>query len=521
MTKPHSDWRLLPAEIYHCIIQRVTTKELYNCAEDFNVLERRTSSILTALFSTLLPNLEVIGGNGLDIYVPLRRALTDSDMKCLRRIDPPDQFDEEGEMVFYTYCAWKLMKRLEKFLLSDESLLLGRSDGEALTFNSLYSQLTYFDKLVEIQIHKDTNEGVRLLEDIIESCPSLKSVDFLFRSSDYETLPNNSNVTMDEIVNFTPRPNIKTLTGELEDATDDKILLYIMRKFSCLDKLDINVNDDDGFRHVSHQVLDQLLPYVSNIKDASVFGFKSNHESMVMLMDKYWKALSGRGRGEVHILYSDLLPPESISFKTKSTFLRYSSATRKHVDLIQRVGKFIGKVRFQFLIFKDDSSFKTALADDYLTHMFTNCPHLKTLWLVDCALKASTRSTEKYTLDELGFERCEIYPEVLESWSMDISQIEHLLFISTNYTDEYDDCFELFSMPHTKVNLITVGADFSTRYVKVFNTVDKVCHYYSVRYGNIYSVTATEEEYLYADEDDRIEIRCASSPAVMCRLAVD
>lgn len=112
---------------------------------------------------------------------------------------------------------------------------------------------------------------------------------------------------MDEIVNFTPRPNIKTLTGELEEAVDDKILLYIMRKFPCLDKLDLIVNDDDSFRHVSQQVLDQLLPYVSNIKDASVYEFESNHESMVTLMDKYWKAVSGHGKEEVHFFYSELL----------------------------------------------------------------------------------------------------------------------------------------------------------------------------------------------------------------------
>ncbi|CAO3643104.1 unnamed protein product [Mucor hiemalis] len=392
--------------------------------------------------------------------------------------------------------------------------------GQQIFFDRLCSKIGQFNNLTELIIQRETNEGILLLDTIVESCPTLQKIWFNTKLVNNDISLNNCNVSIDAIPQFIPRTNVKTIVSRLNEDLSEKFLLYLMHKFPSLDQVFLGQIDSVP-RKLNQKVLEPFLHYLSRMTDFVVVDLDVDHDTIIESFSNFWKATSAPGSEAVEFCYSDVVMEEKLILKKEYTTIGYPSPNPvwKHVDFLKKNGFFLKKVSITTTIC--DISESCILFVDDITQLFTHCPLVRHLWLEDCNMEPSdTLSCEKRTLDGLSFLRCKIFDGSLESLSVLLTRVKNLQVFDTHCASSKEST--MLSMPFTTIDQITFGVfEGGARYMKVSCTMDENIFYYVLRYDETLALPSTEEEYLGAHRYYRAEVRCASNPIVKVKLIVD
>ncbi|CAO3641618.1 unnamed protein product [Mucor hiemalis] len=485
------------------------------------------------LFSTYLPNIEIVckdsqdifqdrevlGETFLSIYISVLNALTNSRLRFLKTLVMPPPNAPKSQMVAYLGCALLMKDRLENLMLADnfESHL---PSSEQLFFNHFLSRLNQFDKLVEIHIRRNTNEPIQFLEDIVENCPSLKHLEFHFPCNEKDPSRTKYNASANAVSKYTPRFNMETITTDTVEMVEGGTLPYIAHKFPRLQKLSL-ASAWDGNVDTKGTDLDRLLPYLSKLNDFSATGFSVDSNTITEAMARFWDTTAAPGSVDVSLIYSEF--GESLNLEKQSTIICYpvEDPERKHVDFIEKNGKFIKKADIGFSMYEiNDKTERCILPDKFIYHTFEHCPHIQQLGLMECILKKFTvNPNHKYSLDNLDLINCKIHNGALESLSAVLVEVKKVVVANLTYIDDDNEndtssASLMIKMPHTKINVVSLGRSRNTRQIKTFSAADKKYRYYLLDGYKIYPTDSTEEEYMHADNHTRVEIWCQGTPIV-------
>lgn len=486
---------------------------------DRDNLEEKVANILTDIISTRLPNLETLQDHTSITCSPVLHALVDSQLNCLKSLGIPS-FDE-GKDVLATYvsCAILLKDRLENLLISDKTSTYFH-DGE-LFFDRLYCRLGQFSRLREITMIKMTEDWMVLVDNIAERCPSLEKITLKIRPNYIQRI-NSNNVSIDAIRNFVPSTNIKSLKADLLGTLDEKILAFVMHKFPQLDECTLGLNQC-LIQEANQQVLEQFLHYISKVKKFKVGQFALAPNAMIKTMGDFWSVTSTYGKESVHFYYADNETKETLTIGKERTKIIYilEDYDYKHIDFLKENGKFLEKVGFTLDVDRRRQPLeKTSLPDDFMAHTFAYCPFIRGLFFANCVFTPlGILPSEKHCLDETSFVDCSIYKGALESLSIVLSEVKHLLFVNVLYIPGKENfkrtADEVINMPHTKVDLISFGLfRGQSRYIKVSNTTDKNHYYCVLHFGETDALPSTEKEFLTVSKNKRIRVRCKTNPMI-------
>lgn len=572
----HPNWKCLPAEVLHYILKLALPKDLFNCAlvckawllptqtliysnvlirrldqfEDFHctvehnpqlgmkvkklkilpkliyfankkeriIIGRRKLRLLTTLLSTHLPNLEELDEDMLITYIPISKALTQSQLRFLRRIPVRSAASLKGdELDMYVSCALLLKDRLESITVTDDVGSLSPSE-EQLPFNRLYNQLNQFVRLKEIHIQRKAEEVIQLVDDIVEICPSLKHIELRPPPDKVDLLKTSFNVS--EISKFTPRSNIETVTTIVDDIWNEKMFMYILHKFPRLQKLTLHSTN----KPISLNRLEQVLHCLSICNNFKVQELYADHDIITKAMGSFWDATTTPGSIHLALTCTDYALKESLTLDNKYIGIHYpaSEPEWRHVDFLEKNGKFIKKVDIGFLMINRLTSERCILPDDFITHTFKHCPGIKDLLFYECILKKqfTTNPDEKHSLDNIHLSQCKIYAGALESLSTTLLEVKHLEAVNIIYVGDEEDeiatAGKIIMMPHTKVDLISLGNldSTSSRMIKFFSVRDEEYSYYLLDHSKTYAITSTEEEYIRAEKHLRVEIWCQTKSVI-------
>lgn len=376
-------------------------------------LKKRTAlkkiifNIMNSLLATRLPNLQVFRDCTAVSYVPIVDALIESRLKFLKRLASPFTSELNRNLLVYTTCALLIRDRLENLFLYGG---YGRN-LEQLYFNRLYSKLDQFSQIKEITIDKDTPEGIQLLDDVIDKCPSslekiwcnIHPCDPFMKPDDFETFVN-KNISMYEISTLAPKSNVKVFISRLSRALDDKILMYIMRKFPQLEELTLEHFYNDT-HIISANVFEQFLHYVSRLSEVDVYRLNVDQGSIIESYANFWDATSEKGWEHVKFRYSEYVSRDKISLGKDITTIDYAISENqetdwKHLRFIEENGVFLQKVEFSFQLLNYDEPDMYTLPDDLIRYVFGFCPYIQILRLEHCNLETMCL-VERERLDEL------------------------------------------------------------------------------------------------------------------------
>lgn len=484
---------------------------------DRDTLEPTTLGILRSLFSTYLPNLEVLEDFASVIYTPVKLTLIYSQMKSLKRLGVSSFSMGEKEVEEYILCAILTKDSLENLYITDCSNFEvdPGTDGQLL-FNCLYGRLDQFNRLKKIEIQKETNEGILLLDSIVESCPTLEEIVWRVKPSD--TLRNNKMVSLNSITaKFIPRTNIKAFSSNDGKALDVKTIIYLMHKFPQLNVCSVGLHDSTK---ANKPVLKQFMRYLSKRKIFFVEDIVLDHDVMIEVMGNFL----GGCKNCTTFRYSDSVSSgeDSLTVYYNSLLIKYplsltlNDSAWKHVEFLKKNGKLLRRVEYAIQI--GDNNLvpeRMELPEDIISHTFVYCPWIQELYFRDCTLKRlGNLPSEMHSLDQLSFWHCRVHEGVLESLSTVLLKLK-LLDISDTRFDS-----EVIKMPHTQIDRIEFDfATDTTRYLKVTHTVDG-SHYYYVLNVDVDTeeeyipLPSTEVEFLGASDQDRLKVYCKTNSIV-------
>lgn len=439
-----------------------------------------------------------------------------SQLKYLKRLDIPSHKIrlEEKEAENYETCVLLMKDRLENICISDyRTGLFKPTLDPQLLFDRLYSKLGQFNRLKKIEIIRNRNDGILLLEDIVESCPTLEEI--IWKALPCSVVPTNCIARK-----FKFRVNIKAFRTDNDDefVLDEKLLTYIMHKFPKL------VDCHAFFEHdatISPPVSEQFINYLTKMDSFRVWNMPVNHQAIIDAIGNFWITNSTHGRESVGVCFSEdmSLGQTELSASQDHTYIEYSRLSNyrdwEHAEFLKKNGRFLKGVRYSTCI---ASEFFTAQAmgvpDDLIAHTFAYCPWLQDLSFNECYLKDfGTVPTEKRSLNELSFSRCKIQKGVLKSFSTTLSEVKHLKLFH----------FEDIKMPQTKIEMITLELSRNTSllYVKITNTIDRSSCYYTLHAYKTQVLPSTETDFMKSYPYDRVEICCGSSPIVKCESSTE
>lgn len=559
----------LPSEIHHCILECLEEKDLCNCAlvckawlpivrlllytkvivsrplkferfqqtvrknielgkivktfrlhirkwVDRDTLEPTTLDILRSLFSTYLPNLEELIDFSSVIYTPVKLAVVHSQMQPLKILGVSSFSMDEQDVEEYIECAIMMKDSLENLYITDcSNFEVDPIDNGHLLFDRLYDKLDQFNRLKEIEFRKDTNEGILLLDSIVESCPTLEQI--VWRLKPDDTLQNNRMVSSNSIASrFVPRTNIKRfLCNDGKKALDIKTVIYLMHKFPQLDVCSAGLHEST----ISNKpVLNQFMHYLSKTKIFFVEDIVLDHDVMIEAMSNFL----GGAKGCATFRYSDSVSQESLSVYYNTLLIKYPLSSTfddrgwKHVEFLKKNGKLLGRIEYAIQL--GDNNLlpeRMELPEDIISHTCAYCPWIREIYFRDCTLKRlGNLPSEIQSLDQLSFWHCRIHEGVLESLSTVLSKLK-ILDISDTWFDS-----GVINLPHTQIDQIEF--DFPTdctRYVKVTHTVDGSNYYHVLKIDadteeEFDALPSTEEEFLGASVQDRFEVYCKTNSVI-------
>lgn len=575
MVELHSSRDGLPSEIYNCILQYVDTKYLFECAlickawlppvrnrlysivcikhfeqlgqfyqtveqdprlgmkvkslilrdfprnhdwEERDNITDGALNILTPLLYSCLPRLESLQDDTGIAFTPLLLALKESQLTLLRKLEPLRAAADENELAIYISCALLIKDRLENLLITD----LSRGNGERLYSDPLYSKLGQFCRLKELNIERSTGHGIPLLEYVVESCPSLESIEFYFKDED--DLHNNSDTFNDRIENFTPCRSVKKLRSPNYRALDETFLVYVMHKFPQLKEFGMSYGGETPLR-VSQQVLKQFLHYLHRRRRFSTPTFTMNHDIIIDTINSHWVATLSKCKKHVEFCFSEYVMEEGVAFSHTDVTIYYPVSNNEHwkyVDFLKQNGRFLTEVHFSF---EADDFFPTdrsILPDDAFAQAFAHCPNIQEIWLeeftvvpINAALRDEGK--EQYSLRELFLLCCKIQEGGLESVSAGLSHVKHLQVYEVNYA--HIDMNKIIRMPYTVVDMLTIGVFIGgSRFVHFYNVTDGKVSYYALYSDKKDALPSTEEDYFNAPECDRVQVCFKTNVIIKCEL---
>lgn len=483
--------------------------------EDRDKIKKEMQNILTALFSTCLPNLEILHDDFSFIYIPLQQALKDSQLKSLKRLEVSPHRIRKDELAEYLSCVLLMKDHLENLYISDSEIYYGEQ-----LFHRLHSQIHEFDHLKEvIVLSSATDKGIMVLDSIVERCSStLKEIIFFAHRS-------NSNNSEEEVYidSIIPRTNIKWFTV---DKVSDIILTYLMRKFPQLEICSLR-EEGNASQKTSPYILEQFSHYVSRLKEFYVHETLLEHDMIVKVMGSYWKgASSAYGKQRVHFCYSEEedLEAEKLFVHKDYTSIDYPFSSEsdqhdwKHVDFIKENGKYLKRAEYAF--FLDDPEKRMVMPDNFIFQTLAYCPWIQDLHLEYCTMKPlgalHSNSEKRYSLKQLSLLRCTLQEGALESLSTVLSDVSRLKVFDIDYDSDATEVNQVIRMPHTRViHVIFVLFRGASLYLKVTNSIDGNPIYYCVLHSDKRdALPLTEEEFLVAPIDDRVEVCCETNPII-------
>lgn len=479
----------------------------YQCLNGEVPIELRLKSILTALLCTCLPNLETIQDDISVICTYLKQALLDSRLQFLKRLDVRFSKMKKNDLSEYIFCVLLMKDRLENLYLSISSVDYP-ANAERQIFNHLYTKLDQFTCLKTIEIRGETNEGISILEYIVESCPTLEEVVWHVRPG--SSSPNNNKNSMDSIANFAPRTNIKSfISGDENETLDSKTLTYLMQKFPGLVKCSADLR---GAKNIIEQV-EQFMRFLSKMKHFNIKGLVMHHDLINKTMSDFWKNTLAYGKGQVIFCYSDFVSSgkDTLRIDQDSALIEYpfSSTSNhrewKHYKFVEQNGELLRRVDYAIHNRYREST-NDVLPDDIVAHTFAYCPYLQELHFEECTLKhLSNLPNEKHWLNELSFWSCYMYPGVQRSLSAVLLEVKNLKVHDIGF----------INMPDTKIDMITfMVRRGSSAFVKVTHTRNGNDCYYLLPVDKTHALPSTEEEFMNASLFDKFEVCCDTNSMV-------
>ncbi|CAO3619464.1 unnamed protein product [Mucor hiemalis] len=465
--------------------------------------------------STHLPNVERFPQSYKSSYFPTLNALLDNRLTKLNFLSVPDGSSDSCKLTNYTTCALLIKNRLENLRISDTFDDADENHIKSL-FDLLYSRMNQFEKLRTVSIRKNTNQSIQVLEYITDACKTLKAIEFEFSSSGGEPdLSTMIDVDTNSNLEFSPRSNIKSLDGIVDASSFHKVFSYIIHKFPQLQNISLASTPNTEDTLVAQHTIVLLHNQISKIDNYFV-SVKVNKSEIWDTIGNIWDATSELGSENLTIQY------EEASEECRLSISKSKSSTRRtqlypchphwaHAYFIENYGKYIGSLEFSFTIAENIYfSDVRELPENFLGHLITHCPHLKSLVIQYYILRRCSYYnmdlSKRLSLSLLSLDDCAIYAGALEQLSLFLPRLKTLrLGIDLNFfcnsgDAEIDTAVDVneIVMPYTIIDEVLFGKqEDEPLYLKFFSLGEQK-HY-------IYKCEEKNEDEMDIKEIDEVE----------------
>lgn len=497
--------------------------------------EAERDSILTTLLSMYLPNVESFDTEHHRFsYLPVLDALLDSQLARLQTLTEPSYNAGKGEIANYTTCALLMRGRLDTLQLWDRSVPTKEAKRNKPYFDRLYNKIQEFEKLRTIDIRRDTNEEIQVLENVVEACKTLERIKFDFFSPEPPPETTTSSIAISKL---SRRPNIESISGDVNTWSFSTVLSYIIHKFPKLQTLQLGVYPNSSMVK-GQRAVTQLFEHMSKIDDFSVVGLPVRQNAIWDAIGGYWATTAAKlGSKQLKIHYNDSSSATKCQLSLRKrgknsmeTSVYPSHPGWKHINFIEDYGKYLGSLDFGCSVDLEYSITDLhELPENFMAHLMKHCPRLKSLTIEGSILERLSYFDmdlhKKFSsLSELNFQCCMIYAGVLEPLSFMLPKLKKLCLgygfiycptgdISTTL-EVPDGTLTEIIMPHTTIDLVVIeGSSDELIYIKVYALASKKYHRYLIdfeRDDETFMKDITEEEFSQGRK--RVYICCRNKP---------
>lgn len=376
-----------------------------------------------------------------------------------------------------------------------------------------------------------TQDEIQVLEHITKTCKTLK--DIVFRFTDPSNEYSSSLLTDNAILDMEPNCNIESINGTIRMSRFHRVFSYIILKFPRLQQSVLTISLGDTIL-VDYRTIILLYQHLSKLSKCSVEYLRFDQQTIWDAIGNHWNGASKLGGEDLELRYDNTYLKSQLSISkdensTKTSFV-INHFNLLHISFLENYGKYIGSLEFSFVT--NDHSCRD-LPDNFMTHISTHCPHLKSLTIEGCAFRRLSYFEidlrRKLSLSKLTFHKCLIYAGVLEQLSFFVSKIE---LFHMGYDLQYRHNVEDISatpdllvdripeivMPHTTINQLTLRFVKYTYdnsiFIKLYPSTEQNYYFYRIDhedrnccYKDI-KKEVSEEEFLRTTEGNRIYICC-------------
>lgn len=581
MEEAHPDWKSVPVEILHktfilvetetlreisfvckawthaaqaALYQTVSLRSLLQLKSFYDTVEHRPNlgknvkkfsipfrpeevqlkRLVTTLLTTYLPNVEFFYEPYKSEYLHTMNALLDSQLTRLKSLREPFQTSGLCEIANYTTCALLMKDRLSELHVSDRYWSMTDANIGESYLGRLYDKLHQFNKLEILHIDRKTNKEVEMLEYIVESCKTLRELNFNFAS--YNNLAR-SQVYGASYATLIPRSNVKTINGYINALSISTVIPYIIRKFLQLQKIVMKVRTDIPI-YTDEDTINSLYEFLANVKEFSINGLGANPDTAWDIVGNRWVAASAPGSEGVTFAHNgtrSTVQMCSISLRrenglTNTCFaVKYPRWNRNWINLefVKKYGEYLQMILIEYSVGDELGTIDELreLPDNFVEQVITHCPNLNTLSFEGFNLRPfpyfKMDSCKEFSLCKFSLLSCAVYPGALEQLSLSITHIQHFyLSIWQNHSRNVEVGFTGLDfpiensieiiMPYTSIDMITIEQhEEEPIYVKLYSFEEKSsCFYYCdlMIEGNDHLKEITEEEYFSRNHCRHINI---------------
>ncbi|KAI8979046.1 hypothetical protein BDF20DRAFT_835112 [Mycotypha africana] len=205
-----------------------------------------------------------------NFWVKLMSVRYEGYWQCLKRVSYPYR---ENEIEFYLLAILACRHTIEDILLCDQLTNRPRGDADYIYEKEYYqvaSKLHEFTNLKTLTVKRHTHESIMKFNDMIDACPLLTELSItLYNSRSMQPIVSFQNYSHPN--NFMERKQISYL--KLETVLSQDVLSYIMKKFTSLRCLKLNMECDEanvGWMRKLHtnyniDLIDQFIDYLRSI----------------------------------------------------------------------------------------------------------------------------------------------------------------------------------------------------------------------------------------------------------------
>ncbi|CAO3608936.1 unnamed protein product [Mucor hiemalis] len=294
-------------------------------------------------------------------------ALLDSQLTRLKSLREPFPTSGLCEIANYTTCALLMKDRLSELHVSDRYWSMTDANIGESYLGRLYDKLHQFNKLEILHIDRKTNKEVEMLEYIVESCKTLRELNFNFAS--YNNLAR-SQVYGASYATLIPRSNVKTINGYINALSISTVIPYIIRKFLQLQKIVMKVRTDISI-YTDEDTIDSLYEFLANVKEFSINGLGANPDTAWDIVGNRWVAASapgseGRKRPDKYMLCRQVSPLDRNWI---------------NLEFVKKYGEYLQMVLIEYCVGDEFGTIDELreLPDNFVQQVITHCPNLNTL----------------------------------------------------------------------------------------------------------------------------------------------